>query len=180
MIELNFLDYQKKKIKNKTMQVFCPFKEPIKIAEALWRDKKRFNKQIIECKQILNAIDGTGKGWFNHPVVKMYKSFWGKQWLKYYLDCLESYKDYVKFKETFGFESSLMKENCEYYNNLANTIVKSELFNPFSEEFCDQHKRRLYTKSPELYPQFAKYGISEVNYYYVDGKLLKYIKGKRI
>lgn len=49
-----------------------------------------------------------------------------------------------------------------------------------TQEFCDQHKRRLYTKAQELYPQFAKYGKSDVNYYFVDGELLKYKNGKRI
>lgn len=49
-----------------------------------------------------------------------------------------------------------------------------------TEEFQVQHRRRLYTKSLELYPQFAKYGTSEENWYYVDGKLVRYIKGKMI
>lgn len=70
------------------MQVFVPYPEPIKVAQCL--DAKRLNKQIIECRQILDAIDGTGKGWFNHPVVKMYKPY--RDWLFYYMNCLDCYQ----------------------------------------------------------------------------------------
>ena len=37
-------------------------------------DKKRFNKQIIEVKQIISAIEGKTKSWRNHPVTIMYKN----------------------------------------------------------------------------------------------------------
>lgn len=35
-------------------------------------------------------------------------------------------------------------------------------------------------EAPELYPQFAKYGKSEENWYFVDGQIVKYVNGKRI
>ena len=53
------------------MQVFI-VGTPYETVEVL--DSKRLNKQIIENKQIMDAILGTGKGWFNHPVVKSYKN----------------------------------------------------------------------------------------------------------
>ena len=43
---------------------------PIETAKCL--DPRRLNKQIIECKQILKAIDGETKAWANHPATKMY------------------------------------------------------------------------------------------------------------
>ena len=49
-----------------------------------------------------------------------------------------------------------------------------------ADAFCDQHKRRLYTKSPNLYPQFASYGTSDENGYVVGGKLLKCVNGKQV
>lgn len=52
------------------MQVFTPYKEPILCAQVL--DKKMLNKQIIECQQIIRAIEGN-KAWHNHPVVRMYR-----------------------------------------------------------------------------------------------------------
>lgn len=46
------------------MQIFLPYKDIYKTAEAL--DKRRLNKQILECRQILNALYGKSKGWANH------------------------------------------------------------------------------------------------------------------
>lgn len=149
------------------MQVFVPYKEPLKVAIIMWLDKKRFNKQIIECRQILDAIEGVGKGWFNHLVVKMYKPY--KEWLYNYMMCFSAYRDFKK-----GNSKAFMYY-C-YFDNQANKITPPFL----TEEFCNQHKRRLYTKSPELYSLFAKYGKSDINFYFVDGELLKYKDGKRI
>lgn len=53
------------------MQVFVPYSSPLDCANALWKDSKRFNKQIIEYKQILAAIDRK-KVWKNHPICLMY------------------------------------------------------------------------------------------------------------
>lgn len=154
------------------MQIFCPYPSPLECAKALWNDRLRYNKQIIECKQILDAIEGVGKGWFNHPVVKMYKNY--KVWLTCYMLCLTYYRLYQKSVNEMDKKS--LYTSAEIFNNRADQIRPPFL----TEEFCDQHKRRLYTKSPELYSQFAKYGKSDINYYYVDGELLKYKNGKRI
>lgn len=54
------------------MQVFVPYREPIKVAECLSGDK-RLRKQIIECQQILDAINGVGKGW-QEPYMRRYYS----------------------------------------------------------------------------------------------------------
>lgn len=149
------------------MQIFVPYQEPIKCAEALWADQKRYNKQIVECGQILKAIDGETKAWANHPCTKMYKEYW--TWLEYYMLCFMYYRDYKKgFNE--GLDISLK------HSAYANTIRPPFL----TDEFCDQHKRRLYTKAPALYPQFEKFGTSEENWYFVDGELLKYVNGKRV
>lgn len=43
-----------------------------------------------------------------------------------------------------------------------------------------QHRKRLFTKSSDKYQQFAEYGTSEENWYFVDGGLLKYVNGKMI
>lgn len=155
------------------MQVFVPYKEPLKVAIIMWSDKKRFNKQIIECRQILNAIEGVGKGWFNHPVVKMYKDH--KEWLECYLKVFEFYKN-IHNDELSEYDKYYVNNDLELYNKRANEITPLFL----TDDFCYQHKRRLYTKSPELYSLFAKYGKSDINYYYVDGELLKYKNGKRI
>lgn len=76
--------------------------------------------------------------------------------------CLEYYRMY--------------KKSAEIFNDRANIIMPPFL----TDDFCNQHKRRLYSKSAELYPQFAEYGKSEENWYFVGGKLLKYINGKQV
>ena len=154
------------------MQVFVCYPEPLKVAQAMWKDSKRYNKAILELKQILNAIDGVGKGWFNHPVVKMYKEY--RDWLECYMNVFKYYK--------------AMWTNNNFYTQSAYSVLLSDyekkaekLTPPFlTDEFCRQHARRLYTKSPELYPQFAEYGTSEENWYVIDGQIVKYINGKRI
>lgn len=134
------------------MQVFVPYSSPIKVAKCL--DKRRLNKQIIECRQILKAINGETNAWKNHPVVKMYSSENNKKWLLNYMECLEAWK-----------EGNIEQSN--YYTILADT--NKPLF--LTEEFCNQHKRRLYSKSPELYQQFAKYGKSDENWYIINNEL---------
>lgn len=126
-------------------------------------DGYRLRKQVIECDQILAAINGKSQAWKNHPVVKMYSDYAG--WLWYYRETLDAYfKWYFALAKQYSYQ-------CDAY------------FRPpflTSDDFCDQHKRRLYTKAPNLYPQFAPYGTSEENWYVVDGKLLKYINGKQV
>ena len=140
------------------MNVFVPFGNPLKDAKCL--DARRLNKQIIECKQILAAIEGRSDAWKNHPCVLMWKPY--KVWLAHYTACLYFYRE--------GSEL------------IAYTFSKSSGFYPapMNLEFTTQMKRRLYTKDPIHYAQFAKYGTSDENWYVVDGVLRKYINGKRI
>lgn len=154
------------------MQVFTPYSNIIEIVRAMYKDKRRYNKAIIECKQILRAIHGETKAWASHPVTKMYTEHC--EWLNCYLKVFEEYK---RYKETVGAQISLFAfSQALCYSNMGNNICPSFL----TEDFCNQHKRRLFTKNSVLYPQFAEYGKSEENWYFVNGQLLKYINGKKI
>jgi hypothetical protein len=124
-------------------------------------DEKRLNKQIIECQQILDAIDGKSDAWKNHPVTKMYTPY--REWLDRYKICLKKYQ-----------EGDM--DTATWWSNHAN-LIRPEWM---TMTFCDQHKRRLYTKAPTKYPQFEPYGESEENWYIVDGQLKRYIKGKEV
>ena len=148
------------------MQIFIPYASPLETAKCL--DPKRLNRQIQEAKVILDAINGTGKGWFNHPVVKMYAPH--SLWLKFYYECLKKFSEYERYRWGIDFADAI--------NNDLMAVKSTPPF--LTEEFCDQHKRRLYTKDNKYYKKFAKYGESEENWYYVDGGLRKYINGKRI
>lgn len=141
------------------MQVFVPYPSPIDVAKCL--DRRRLIKQEIELNQILEAIDCRSGAWKNHPVVKMYAPF--RQWLLHYRSCI------IRYNEG-------LFDDAEVWSKRADRIRPPFL----TSDFCDQHKRRLYTKSPELYPQFWPYGESDENWYFVDGEIVKYINGKRI
>lgn len=142
------------------MQVFI-VGSVLETAKAL--DSRRLNKQIIECRQIIDAIQGTGKGWFNHPVVKMYEDH--TNWLRCYMWCLEEYQK----KQSDALMLMHYNKYCEEN--------KPDFLN---DAFFTQMKRRLYTKDNKYYKQWADLGESEENWYFVDGEWRKYIKGKRI
>ena len=80
------------------MQTFLPYPSFIKSAEVL--DRQRLLKQILEVKQILNAISGdANRAWRNHPAVLMwaghsyslvhYGCVMADEWLR------RGYKDHV-------------------------------------------------------------------------------------
>ena len=141
------------------MQVFVPYPSPIDVAKCL--DRRRLLKQEIECTQIAKANNGESGAWKNHPVTKMYKQY--ETWLLYYRACIIRY-----IEERY--------DDAQLWSDRADRIRPPFL----TSDFCDQHKRRLFTKAPELYPQFWPYGKSNENWYFVDGQIVKYINGKRI
>lgn len=55
------------------MQTFLPDKDFATSARML--DSRRLGKQRVECLQILNALNGHGKGWRNHPCTKMWRGY---------------------------------------------------------------------------------------------------------
>lgn len=78
------------------MQVFI-IGSPLDTAKNL--DRRRLNKQIIECQQILNAIDGKTKSWSNHPCTIQYREH--KSWLINYLNTLIHYRRYIMCGSVF-------------------------------------------------------------------------------
>lgn len=138
------------------MQVFI-IGTPLETARVL--DNKRLNKQIIECGQILDAINGK-KAWSNHPCTLQYKEY--SSWLEAYMNCLKNYR--------------LGNGKAKTYNDIAMTIKPHF----HTEEYFNQMKRRLYTKDNEYYNQWKELGTSNENWYYVNNKWIKYINGKKI
>lgn len=141
------------------MQVFI-VGSPLETAKIL--DGARLRKQIIECKQILDALNGA-KAWSNHPCVLQYRGH--EMWLGFYKYCLEYYAN--------GW-----MQDAKIENDYAESCRP-----PFhTQEYFSQMKRRLYTKNKEHYKQFAEYGESDCNWYWSqsENKFIKYINGKRI
>lgn len=139
------------------MQVFI-VGSPLETAMAL--DPKRLNRQIQETKVILAALNGA-KAWSNHPCVLQYRG--REEWLRAYKECLEWY---VRGDEGKALWASTL---ADYWRPKFHT-----------EQYFSNMKARLYTKNPQHYAQFAEYGTSDYNLYYVDGVWRKYVNGKRI
>lgn len=139
---------------------------PFETAKVL--DKRRLNKQIIECHQILDALNGA-KAWSNHPCVLQYKEH--KKWLELYTYCLECYYASIR-NENANDMLFLSKEWSE----------KSFEYKPVfhTEEYFKQMKKRLYTKDNLFYEQWKNLGESDINWYYVDNEWRYYKNGKRI
>lgn len=137
------------------MQVFI-VGSPLETAMAL--DPRRLRKQIIECGQILDALNGA-KAWSNHPAVLQYRGYEG--WLKGYLRVLECYRrGNTRLAAFFDVETEQVRPDWH------------------TQEYYNQMKRRLYTKDKEHYKQWAPLGESQENWYFVDGEWRVYKNGK--
>ena len=141
------------------MQVFI-VGSPLETAQCM--DKLRLNKQILECQQILDALNGA-KAWSNHPCVLQYRGH--EFWLRCYRRVLESFIKKDEFR--IRFWSWRASESTPHWH---------------TQEYYDQMKRRLYTKDHEHYKQWAYLGFSDENWYWSqdENKFIKYINGKRI
>lgn len=140
------------------MQIFI-IGSAIETAKCL--DKKRLNKQIIECRQILKAINRETKAWVNHPCTIQYRTH--KEWLIAYMHCLEAF-----------YNKDIHKARIWNLYALDNTP------NFHTQGYFENMKRRLYTKNPEHYIQWSHLGNSDENWYFVNNEWKKYINGKLI
>jgi hypothetical protein len=132
----------------------------LETARAMAGDTRRYNKQIIEVRQILDAMNGA-TAWSNHPCVLQYRGY--EAWLRAYYGCLYSY---VRGKE----------QDAMVYSELADAVRPDW----HDQRYYDQMKRRLYTKDKEYYKQWAHLGESDCNWYFVDGEWRKYVNGERV
>jgi hypothetical protein len=130
------------------------------LATAMVLDKKRLNKQIIECQQILDALNGE-KAWSNHPCVLQYRGY--EKWIEHYLSCLTLYKN-----------------NAFFHAKVCSDLAKMSKPEWHTIEYFDQMKRILYTKDPEHYKRWESWGTSDENWYFIDGEWRKYVNGERI
>lgn len=136
------------------MQVFLPYSNLAMLVQCFYKDKRRYNKQIIECKQIIAAIEGTSMAWRNHPVVYQYRN--RVQWLKYYMQVLEAYKiGGIKYVTNLLLDQRLLDKIKEVEPDFVH-----------DQEYLDVHKRRLYQKNPKVFPEFAPYDSWNMSNWY--------------
>lgn len=141
------------------MQVFI-IGTPLETAMAL--DSARLRKQIIETQQILDALNGA-KAWSNHPCVLQYRGY--EFWLRCYKRVLEAVQ--------YGGKYSI---RCQYNDYRAREATPDW----HTQEYYDQMKLRLFEKDEEHYKQWSHLGKSLDNWYYIDGKFVKYRNGRKV
>lgn len=123
------------------MQTFLPYSSYEKSAERL--DNKRLNKQVLECYQILKALNGETKGWVNHPATLMWKGF-EQSLVSYAIVCCNEYT------KRFGKKSGLLEKIEAYKSDQPN--VKPWWVG--LESFHQSHRSNLYRKNSEYYHNF--------------------------
>ena len=147
------------------MQTFLPYTDFQKCAAVI--DKKRSWKQVVECKQILCALNYSGapddwkaslswikRPYLNHPAVKMWKGF--EDLLALY------YNTFLKHaKEVLHINTELKplqnKPITEYEKLLARKDLSAATapgkfpFWFFNEDFHQAYRSRLIAKDPGYY-----------------------------
>lgn len=124
------------------MQTFLPYPSFKESAQCL--DKRRLNKQIVECQQILNALlNPEAKGWKNHPAVLMWKGS-ELQLLAYVIQC------YCVWSNN-GEKKHKSMDSILAMSLPSETLIPSWLGD---KEFHDSHKSNLLRKDFEFYSQY--------------------------
>ena len=128
------------------VNTFLPYPSFIESAKVL--DSKRLNKQILECDQILKAIEKENSGfkgpigWINHPATKMWKG---------YELCLKAYRDMM-----------LSEWLVRGYNSTRQFLIPTDSTNVMvypkwlgDPNFHASHRSNLLRKDPIHYGQFG-------------------------
>lgn len=78
------------------MNVFLPYSDYFESIICL--DKKRAMKQTLECKQLIDGLEGVGSlSWTRHPASRMYNGYLGSL-VNYYNICFQHCKNFWKIK----------------------------------------------------------------------------------
>lgn len=95
------------------MQTFLPYSDFTATMTTL--DRLRLNKQRVETKQILIALDrGPGAAWYNHPATKMWAGYEHALALYGVASCIEwLQRGYNDHKDLLGWFSARIKPGCE-------------------------------------------------------------------
>ena len=124
------------------MQTFLPYASFVESAKVL--DYKRLGKQRVETWQILRALQGTTKGWRNHPATLM--------WADHeFALCFYGYTMCMEWKSR-GYKDTMAERflNARFINATAQKyMVLPEWFGNL--QFHRSHQSNLVRKAPEYY-----------------------------
>jgi hypothetical protein len=124
------------------MQTFLPYGNPSLSAQVL--DNKRLGKQRVEAIQIARKLMGLspGKGWTNHPAVKMWRGY-------------EPYlvKVYLRAIMDEWIDRGYNNIKCEDHYKQLSAMLDSDPAKPkwFTEALFESHRSNLIRKLPDHY-----------------------------
>lgn len=131
------------------MQTFIVNKDHTVTAQSL--DYRRLGKQRVEAIQIAQTILGTsnGRGWANHPAVKMWKPYIGHLIWKYLPAMIDEW-------ERRGYNGPKCKEHLSRLQELVPYRTEFEFEPPWlNNDLIVSHKSNLIRKLSEHYaPKF--------------------------
>lgn len=129
------------------MQTFLPY--PNFACSAMVLDRQRLNKQVLEARQILSAMQNGG-GWRNHPAVKMWRGHTNA--LRFYHDVM--WREWVRrgYNTT---QSELLPRptDPDLVRMWADSIIQPSWMG--REDFHASHRAALLRKDPAHYGQFG-------------------------
>ena len=124
------------------MQVFLPFPDIQKSVSRL--DSKRLNKQIVECYQILKALNGETKGWVNHPATRMCSGYTN-------FLCAYGFRCCQEYTNRYSKVHSLVDKFWDFYDD-SKFLLFPRWFG--DDRFHKTHRSNLYRKNPDFYSEF--------------------------
>jgi hypothetical protein len=133
------------------VQTFLPYSNFTLTASIL--DRQRLGKQRVETLQILNSLVH-GKGWANHPAVRMWKG---------YENALVEYgiaicKEWINR----GYHDSCY-DKIAAFDNPKQEILYPEWLNG---KIHSTHRAALLFKLPEYYSKYSWIEIPKIDYYW--------------
>ena len=128
------------------MQTFLPSPDFEESASIL--DNRRLGKQRVETLQIMGALI-TGRGWINHPAVKMWRGY-EYSLLEYQLAICTEWHIYR------GFEDTCLRKTMDIFWTAP--YLALDISEPWwlgDDNFHWSHQSNLLRKDPEWYGDFV-------------------------
>ena len=146
------------------MQTFLAYSNFLESAKCL--DYKRLGKQRVEAYQIYRILTGQqkGKGWINHPAVKMWRGY--EEALGIYFNTISSEWKNRGYKHNMGWWPAFNEPGA-----VVGAWERIEMPHWLGDEkFHAAHRSNLLRKDPEWYGQFNWSEPNDLEYIWPEGK----------
>ena len=144
------------------MQVFLPYSSFCLCAQCL--DNRRLLKQILECKQILNALNNGGP-WSNHCITRTWRGY-DKALVSYMNYCISeaSSRGIGKFSSEIVNSLRLAYHSCPWASQFC--VDRP----PLPQDYFERYQLHLLHKDKEHYSKFFPFYENTPSGYYALNK----------